>query len=328
MDNAARKLVGEQLDEKFRFCEKNELADIPLCPVFHAIIKDGGDYTVNSGCTKDKNFALISGRYKKAAKVFAKSMQVGTYFGEGLYCTDNGLLPSLIGRFEQKAKAKGILRITIVTRMRGLEDFGYSLTQGYSNVLSLEDSLENIWKAIKDTTKRVTRQAEKRGATVAFATTLPEFMEFYELYKNTMSPTTTVYESREFLRSIWVNLFPRDKIRLLLARNPDGKAVAGGLFLLHKESAYYWMGASDRNEAYLRPSNLIWWEFIKWAHRKGIKRYDMVGLTFDHNKSTYGTSRFKLGWCDSAEEVNLFIKTIRPARQKIVRIAKKLLGRF
>lgn len=44
-----------------------------------------------------------------------------------------------------------------------------------------------------------------------------------------------------------------------------------------KDTCYFWEGASDAKGKELAANHLLHWEVIRWASKKGIKHYDMVG---------------------------------------------------
>ncbi len=81
----------------------------------------------------------------------------------------------------------------------------------------------------------------------------------------------------------------------LLAATLQGRIVAM-LWILHDaRKAYFWDGASDQALRQLAANNLLNWEAIRWAKRRGLRTYDMVGRAVESGRSGArpGIGRFK-----------------------------------
>jgi lipid II:glycine glycyltransferase (peptidoglycan interpeptide bridge formation enzyme) len=83
--------------------------------------------------------------------------------------------------------------------------------------------------------------------------------------------------SRQFYTHVF-NTFQPKNAKVLFAEY-KGQLIAGAVFLLYKDSLYYWDGVSYSYGELRRFSsnNLIIWELIEWASKNGFKIFDMVG---------------------------------------------------
>jgi hypothetical protein len=75
-----------------------------------------------------------------------------------------------------------------------------------------------------------------------------------------------------FFEQIHEVFAPSDDIFVLLAC-VDGRAIAGVLFIIWKNTLYYKFNASVDQE--LRPNDLLMWEGIKWGCRRKLQQLDL-----------------------------------------------------
>jgi hypothetical protein len=69
----------------------------------------------------------------------------------------------------------------------------------------------------------------------------------------------------------------------------NGKDIT--IFLFHKDTVYYWHGASFREYLSVSPNNLIQWELIKHSRQEGYKKYDLLSIEPDRLP---GIANFKM----------------------------------
>lgn len=178
-----------------------------------------------------------------------------------------------------------------------LEDTTAAVKLGYSTevcqavVVHLAGhTLDRIWHSLSGACRRAVRKAEASGVKIVEACDTGFLDEYYrmceEVYRDSGRPP---HLSKEFYAAAWDVLAGQGKVKVLLAMHA-GELLAGGTFLLHRETAYYLSGASYDRGLQLRPNNLIQWRFIEWAAAQGYRSYDMGGAVIP------GITRFKLSF--------------------------------
>jgi 2-polyprenyl-3-methyl-5-hydroxy-6-metoxy-1,4-benzoquinol methylase len=177
-----------------------------------------------------------------------------------------------------------------------LEAMGLARSLGYSletcqgvRVLLAGRCRVDLWGALTPAFRRGVRKAQAHNVDVVEAhdgAFLDEYWQMCkEVYRGSGRPP---HLSRDFYAAAWESLAPLGKIRALLALR-EGELLAGALFLLHGDQAYYLSGASHIWGLPWRPNNLIQWHFLDWAGSQGLSCYDLGGAVVP------GITRFKLG---------------------------------
>ncbi len=149
-----------------------------------------------------------------------------------------------------------------------------------------------IFRSMDPDCRNQVRQSENRGALLREMD--PEGNEWIdpyhdmsvELYRRQRRPPAI---PKAFFQNLQRILGASGKLKVLLATYGD-EVVAGGIFLIHADSLYFWDGVSRQAYNHLRPSNLIQWAIIRWAVQRGLQTYDMMGANIP------GIARFKKGF--------------------------------
>jgi len=161
----------------------------------------------------------------------------------------------------------------------------------HTYILSLDKSVDELWKGLKRECRNRVRKAQKSGVEVEEVTS-PEFFEdyirmAYDVYaKAKRLPPIPI--SLFFL--LWERLRPKGAMRVLAAKYKE-EPVAAAVFLMYRDTVYFWDGVSYRWAYPLAPNNLLHWCIIKWAAQEGFRRYDMLGADIPgigRFKSTFG----------------------------------------
>lgn len=136
-----------------------------------------------------------------------------------------------------------------------------------------------LWQELNRGNKSNINKAKRLGVVVEkVATSEINFALFEKLYYQTMA--------RHQAEERW--LFPKNYFRYCTKYLGEGrtslffayvgKSVAAAYFLMHDfEIAYYHFAGSDEKFFESRPSNLLMWETILWAKRRGFKIYHLGG---------------------------------------------------
>lgn len=164
---------------------------------------------------------------------------------------------------------------------------------GYFNyLLSLNNEPEALFCAFhKNCVQRAIKKAKREAMEIVIGKTEEDMKAFYRLNLMTRKKHGIPVQPYRFFRNLWDTLFPRGMLSLLLALY-KGKAVGGVIVLWFKGMAYYKFGASDKNFIQLRGNQLLIWEAILLAQKKGCHTFEF-GRTSSANE---GLSRYKDRW--------------------------------
>jgi lipid II:glycine glycyltransferase (peptidoglycan interpeptide bridge formation enzyme) len=80
----------------------------------------------------------------------------------------------------------------------------------------------------------------------------------------------------------------------------EGRPLAGVFIFTFGEKYWFMHGASSTEKRSYNPNHLLQWEVMRWARRRGIRYYDMVGIPKPEDRNEddpyYGVYRFKIGF--------------------------------
>jgi lipid II:glycine glycyltransferase (peptidoglycan interpeptide bridge formation enzyme) len=169
--------------------------------------------------------------------------------------------------------------------------FGYSAEVCQAVSLPLAGrSLDELWRSMSSACRRAIRKAEYYGVEISEANDFNWLNEYYRMCEEVYRGTgRRPHLSKEFYAAAWEQLAKQGNLRVLLA-NYHGRIIAGGVFLIYRDWAYYLSGAAYDQSLTLRPNNLVQWHFIQWAAEQGCARYDLGGAVVP------GITRFKLSF--------------------------------
>ncbi len=156
----------------------------------------------------------------------------------------------------------------------------------------LTRSLDELHAAFRPQTRRNIATAERAGVEVILSAEAEAVREYHRLHVELRKRKYRLLaQPREFLDRIWKAFSPADAIRTALAM-VDGRPVAGALYLVWQDTAYYKFGASQVEFLPLRPNDAIHWQVIRWAHGRGLRMLDWGLSDLDQP----GLGRYKRGW--------------------------------
>jgi hypothetical protein len=182
---------------------------------------------------------------------------------------------------------------TLLQNLQAIKKLGFSTELCQSMIVELNSqSIDQIWFNLTSACRRAVRKAEKSGLTILNVSDTGFLDEYYSMCKHVYRGSRrNPHLSKEFYALAWEFLAQGGSIKVMLAVH-ENQIVAGGVFLLfRKTAAYYLSGASYKHAHHLRPNNLIQWTFIEWAASNGYQIYDMGGATVSsitHFKQSFG----------------------------------------
>ncbi|MFP4362938.1 MAG: lipid II:glycine glycyltransferase FemX, partial [Spirochaetia bacterium] len=165
-------------------------------------------------------------------------------------------------------------------------------------VVNLEQSEDEILKAMKSKTRYNVRLAAKKGVTVRKAS-FDEYDTWYNIYQETAQRDKIAIHSAEYYKKVWELAWETEDMDItLLFAEHEGEVLAGNFIALNKEHSVYLYGASSGKKRSLMPAYALQWEAMKLAKSAGCTEYDLFGIPPkpDKDHPMYGLYRFKTGF--------------------------------
>ena len=189
-----------------------------------------------------------------------------------------------------------------LTLSNGLEQRGPVVT------VDLSQSDEEIWRGFtKENRKKITR-AQANGLRVEEANSPADVRLFAELYRLNMLRL----QARDwymFPESWLSDLHTRFSEHLALFFVHEGDRVIAGGSVFHMNGLVSnFLSATAEDPGQFSPNNLLFYEIIRWAKRRGYRWYNMGG----GYRNNDGVMRFKLNFSQRTEDFYTYQKIHLP----------------
>jgi CelD/BcsL family acetyltransferase involved in cellulose biosynthesis len=143
----------------------------------------------------------------------------------------------------------------------------------------------DLFDRLHPSARRNVRTAARRGVEVSVSNDIEAVHEFYALHLELRKRRYRLLaQPIEFFEWIWKEFQREDGIVTMLAL-VGGQPVAGALFLVWQDVAYYKFGASSASHLAFRPNDALFWAFLEWASSRelssvdrGLSEFDQPGL--------------------------------------------------
>lgn len=194
--------------------------------------------------------------------------------------------------------------------------------------LDLEKSEEQLLSEMRKTTRHEIKKGIELGTNITFSGNVDDIDEFYKLQRDTARRQGFVAFDKEFLKEQF-KVFTRDKQVLLYTAWLGRKKLAQAFIIFYGSEAAYHFGASTLLGRKYPGAYLIQWEAIKEAKKRGLRRYNLWGVSpeGETNHRFYGVSVFKRGFGgEDVEYLHARDLVINPLAYKInwlIEIARK-----
>lgn len=208
----------------------------------------------------------------------------------------------------------------------GLIPSAHPLFTKYNFILDIAKPEEELLKDMHSKTRYNIRVAMKHKVEITEDNSDKAFAEYIKLTRETTKRQGFYAHNEEYHRVMWQTL--KDKIAHLFLAKYRGKILVAWIVFVFKDTIYYPYGASSNENREVMASNLMMWEVIRWAKKKGLKKFDMWGaLGPNHNERDpwYGFHRFKQGYgARLVEYLGSYDLVIKPFWYQIYKIADKI----
>jgi CelD/BcsL family acetyltransferase involved in cellulose biosynthesis len=139
---------------------------------------------------------------------------------------------------------------------------------------SLDRPVDELRAALRPQIRRNILGAERAGVQVILSPDLDAIAEYHRLHVELRKTKYRLLaQPLEFFESIWKAFAPTDDLRTALAF-VDGRAVAGAVYVVWRDTVYYKFGASLAEFLSRRPNEALHWALLLWAHARGLKALD------------------------------------------------------
>ncbi len=158
-----------------------------------------------------------------------------------------------------------------------------------TRLIDLRGDEAALWSGLRQKWRQYVNRARGRGIRVveAGAERLPEFLR---ILAETARRAGFPARSEAAYRAVWDAFAPDRRVRLLLAEEPEGEAVAGLLLVRCGGRVTELYGGMTAAGAESRANYLVKWEAIRRSQGEGATTYDLWGLV------TPGIAHFKAGF--------------------------------
>lgn len=163
--------------------------------------------------------------------------------------------------------------------------------------LDLTKSEDQLLSEMRKTTRYEIKQAIKLNIKVNTSKNPADIDQFYVLQKETAKRQHFVEFDKRFLKEQF-NVFVKNNQVLLYTSFLGDKKLAQAFVIFYGEEADYHYGASTIDGRKYPGAYLIQWQAIKEAKKRGMKRYNLWGVSpeGETNHRFYGVSVFKRGF--------------------------------
>lgn len=188
--------------------------------------------------------------------------------------------------------------------------------------LSLDRPLDGVFAAFTSKCRYNIRLAQRKGVSAREATRA-DLPVFYALLTETAQRDGFGIRAAAYYEHLYDHTVGCGLGRILLAYVGD-EPVAGTWTVMLGHKAWYLLGASSNRHRNRMPNYLLQWEAIQWAHARGARLYDFLGVPKepDPRNPISGLYRFKSGFGAERESfIGEFDLPLRPAMYVLWRIA-------
>ena len=171
-------------------------------------------------------------------------------------------------------------------------------------LLDISKSEQELLRGMRKTTRYSINKAETDGVTIEKSEKMTDVEKFNEIYQATVNRQHFAPFSSDYLKKEFEAFSKDGKISLFFAKY-QGEIVSAAMITYEKNEAFYHQGASNHKFPKITPSQLLQWEIIKDAKKRGCKVYNFWGISPDDkpNHPWHGLSLFKKGFGGNALEL-------------------------
>lgn len=168
-------------------------------------------------------------------------------------------------------------------------------------VLDISKTEDEILSGMRKTTRHAIAKANKEGVSVEIVTDSHALNRFLPLYEETKNRHGFVPFSKKDIAS-QIELFGASNMMFFAIATYQGQDVAAAICFQFGNTVYYYHGASKKISSSIPAAQLLQWEAIREAKKRGATTYNFWGIARDDEpKHPFaGITVFKKGFGGSA----------------------------
>jgi hypothetical protein len=136
-----------------------------------------------------------------------------------------------------------------------------------------ENSADHLWRNLEQRVRKSVNRAERAGVTVR-ATTPEDKTDFFRLHQDNARRTNVPAKPASYFETIFDDFLQTGMATGFCALSPDRQTIAIHIFAEYKNSALYWVVASDDQALSNGTNDLVQWHAIKNFAARGLLRYE------------------------------------------------------
>lgn len=194
-----------------------------------------------------------------------------------------------------------------------LTEAGFARYRWATFLVDLKRDMGEIVKLFKSSARKALRKAEEQGLEVDMIKNEEELKQYHSFFRRSRKEFLKEWSpSFNFMRTMWRELRkPGSHFEIFVAKH-EGK-VAGGLGVWGYNGVISEYGAIRSLDAFnkgLFTGDVLKYRIIEWAHSKGFKYYDLMGVSPDPvNSKDIAIRQFKEKWGGELRNCDIFRKT-------------------
>jgi lipid II:glycine glycyltransferase (peptidoglycan interpeptide bridge formation enzyme) len=164
-------------------------------------------------------------------------------------------------------------------------------------ILDITPSEDDIQKGMRKNTRYALRKMEKDGVTVVQSKSIADFDTFWEIYIETAKRQQFTPYSKKYVYNEFEAFLNGGQASLFFGMYKD-VCISTAFVVYTANSGFYHHGASVHTFPGISASELIQWEAIREAKRRGCSEYNFWGVVPETavKHPWYGLSKFKRGF--------------------------------
>jgi len=169
-------------------------------------------------------------------------------------------------------------------------------------LIDITKSEEEILSGIKKRTRYSIRKAQNDGVKIVVSSESAGVEKFYDLYLETAKRQKFVPFTKDYIKKEFEIFSQENKILVFFGYYQE-KLLATAMIVFANDSGFYHHGASIRETSGVPVAELLQWEAVKEAKRRGMKFYNFWGIAPENSPHHpwAGLSLFKKGFGGFAE---------------------------
>lgn len=155
---------------------------------------------------------------------------------------------------------------------RPLRWSGYIVEPLYTYRIDLTQGIDHVWEQFDRKLRVEIHKSQREGVTVRQGGR--DDLEFIHdaLYSRYTKQGISAVNYKKFLEDLYDQCSP-ENLKIFVAEY-NGKRIGGTINLVFKNGMYLWVGIPKTDLVGISPNDLIQWEAIRWAQKKGLTYYE------------------------------------------------------